>query len=119
LEARAIAEYGADKIGVAFKRLDRVDRAVCDGEEKGFIKIIYLKKNLFIIGATVMSPSAGELISELSVAIRAKMPFDKLSYVVHSYPAYSIALQIMAAEINYAKTKKLKPILDFLKRFGL
>ena len=117
--AAAIVEYGNDKVEVAFKKLDHVDRAICDGEEKGFIKIIYLKKNLQIIGATVMSPSAGELISEISVAMRAKMPFDQLSYVVHSYPAYSIALQIMAAQINYSKTKKLQPILAFLKKLGL
>lgn len=117
-QAGAIKEYGEDKVAVAFKRLEHVDRAICDGEEKGFIKIMYLKKNLRIVGATVMSPSAGELISEISVAMRAKMPFDQLSYVVHTYPAYSIALQIMAAQINYSKTKKLKPILDFLKRWG-
>jgi pyruvate/2-oxoglutarate dehydrogenase complex dihydrolipoamide dehydrogenase (E3) component len=117
-QAGAIQEYGEAKVAVAFQRLEHVDRAICDGEEKGFIKIIYLKHNLRIVGATVMSPSAGELISEISVAMRAKMPFDQLSYVVHSYPAYSIALQIMAAKINYSKTKKLKPILDFLKRLG-
>ena len=66
-----------------------------------------------------MGPSASELISELSVAMAAKMPFDKLATIVHAYPAYSIALQIMAGDIYYEKTLKAKPILDFLKRFGL
>ena len=80
---------------------------------------ISMQKNYHILGATVMSPSAAELISEIGVAIQAKMPFDKLVTVVHSYPAYSIALQIMAGDIYYAKTLKMKPILNFLKRLGL
>ena len=80
---------------------------------------MYHSKNYQILGATVMAPSAGELISEISVAMKAKLPFDQLSTVVHSYPAYSIALQLMASEVYYDKLVRFKPVLDFLKRIGL
>ena len=110
---------GERQVGFATKDLGEIDRAICEGEDLDIIKIVYLKKNFQILGASVMAPAAGELISEICVAMKAKLPFDPLSYVIHSYPTYSIALQMMAADINYQKTLKLKPILNFLKRLGL
>jgi pyruvate/2-oxoglutarate dehydrogenase complex dihydrolipoamide dehydrogenase (E3) component len=118
-EAQAIQEHGAQNVGVSTKLMSRVDRAICESEDAGFIKIVYHKKNLKILGATVMGPSAGELICEIGVAMYANMPFDKLSSVTHAYPTYSIALQLMATEALYEKTLKLKGILNFLKRLGL
>lgn len=118
-EAEAIELYGADKVGVAKKLMKHVDRAICESEESGFIKIVYHKKNLQILGATIMGPSAGEMICEIGVAMYMKMPFDKLSSVTHSYPTYSIAMQIMATDVLYEKTLKLKKPLNFLKRLGL
>lgn len=112
-------KFGADAVGVAFKRMHSVDRAICDGEESGLIKIIYSKKNYQIHGASVMSPAAGELISEIGVAIKAKIPFNQMATIIHSYPAYSIALQMMASDVNYEKTLKSKSLLDFLKKIGL
>ena len=67
----------------------------------------------------IMAPAAGELISELTVAKDAKLPFDKLSTVMHSYPSYSIALQQMGADVYYEKLKKSKVLYDILKMIGL
>lgn len=118
-DKEAIAEYGEDKVVVVKQELHEVDRAVCAGDEKGFLKVVFLKKNYKILGATIVSPAAGELISEISVAMKANMGFDKLATVMHAYPAYSFALQVMAADIYYQKTLKSKGILSFLKKLGL
>jgi pyruvate/2-oxoglutarate dehydrogenase complex dihydrolipoamide dehydrogenase (E3) component len=85
----------------------------------GFIKVVYKAKTKQILGATIMSPSAGELISEIAVARESKLPFDKLSTVMHAYPSYSIAIQQMAAEVYYDKLKKNKQFYDMLKKIGL
>jgi pyruvate/2-oxoglutarate dehydrogenase complex dihydrolipoamide dehydrogenase (E3) component len=77
-EAAAAEMYGADKIVVAERELSDVDRAVCDGAQVGFIKIIYLKKNGKILGATVVAPVAGEMISEIAVMMKTGMPFDQV-----------------------------------------
>ena len=66
-----------------------------------------------------MSPAAGELISELSVAKNAELSFDKMSTVMHSYPSYSIAIQQMAADVYYDKLKKSTVLYDILKKAGL
>ena len=118
-EAEAIEQYGKDKVGIAFQPMSAVDRAICESEEKGLIKIVYLKKNLKILGATIMGPSAGEMICEIGVAMYANLPFDKLSSVTHAYPTYSIALQILATDVLYEKTLKSKRLLNAMKRVGL
>ena len=113
------AEYGDDAVAVSSIRLEHVDLAICDGETKGIMKVVYKKKNGQILGATMMSPSGGELISEICVAMKAKMPFDALAKVIHPYPSYAIALQMLAADVYYEKTMKLKWLYDLLKKIGL
>jgi len=117
-EKDAKDQFGEGKVAVAFKEIKETDRAICDGVEEGFIKIIYMKRGYKILGACIMSPVAGELIAEISVAMKAGMTFDMLATVVHTYPSHSFAIQSMAAELYYDKLVKLKPILNFLKRIG-
>jgi len=106
-------------ISVAYKEIKDVDRAECESEYDGFIKIIYKTKSYEILGATIVSTAAGEMISEISVAIKAKMKFDTLATVMHSYPSYSFALQAMAAELYYDKLLRYKGLFSFLKKLGL
>ena len=122
-EAEAREQFGSDNNGngiqISLQRVKNVDRAVCEGSTDGFIKIVYKSKNYEILGATIVSPAAGELISEVGVAMKAGMKLDQLATVMHSYPSFSFALQVIAAEVYYAKLGKLKGVLNFLKKIGL
>jgi pyruvate/2-oxoglutarate dehydrogenase complex dihydrolipoamide dehydrogenase (E3) component len=118
-EAEALKKFGEDAIVVSKMYLEEVDRAVCDGETKGFLKVIYRKRGGKILGATIMAPVAGELISEIVVAMKAGMPFPSLAKAIHPYPSYAIALQIMASKAYYEDVGKYLGILAFLKRLGL
>ncbi len=119
-EAEAAMQHGEDKVSVSFRKLSQVDRAICEETDMhGFLKIVYKTKSKQILGATIMAPSAGELISEIAVAKESKLPFDKLSTVMHAYPSYSIALQQMAADVYYDKLKNSKTLYDVLKKIGL
>jgi len=59
------------------------------------------------------------LISEISVAMKAGMSFPSLAKVIHPYPSYAIALQIMAADIYYEETAKFLWLYNILKKIGL
>ena len=118
-EAEAIEKFGANKVAVSSMDLSRADRAICDDELKGFVKVVYSKKNGQILGATVMAPCGGELISEIATAMSAKIPFANLAKVIHPYPSYAFILQLMAAEVYYENTMKLKWLFDILKKLGL
>jgi len=119
-EAAAKKEFGEKAVAVSKIRLDHVDRAICDDASKGVIKVIYSTKGKKkILGATIMAPVAGELVSEISVAMTAGMGFPSLAKAVHPYPSYAFALQAMAAEVYYDDIGKLRKVLNFLKRLGL
>uniref|UniRef100_A0A7S4HPD7 Mercuric reductase n=1 Tax=Odontella aurita TaxID=265563 RepID=A0A7S4HPD7_9STRA len=118
-EAEAIEEYGEGKVSVAVQKVRDIDRAICDGADEGLIKIVYKKRGYKILGATIMSPAAGEMIAEIGVAMKTGLTFDMLATVMHTYPAYSFALQAMAAEVYYDKLLKSKGLFSVLKKIGL
>ena len=68
------------------------DRAVLDGEQAGFLRLHLLRGSDRILGATVVSSHAGELISELSLAIAHKLGLRKLGGIIRPYPTRSEVL---------------------------
>jgi pyruvate/2-oxoglutarate dehydrogenase complex dihydrolipoamide dehydrogenase (E3) component/uncharacterized membrane protein YdjX (TVP38/TMEM64 family) len=66
--------------------LDRVDRAVLDGEEEGMGRVHYDGKTGKILGGTIVARHAGEMIGELSLAITTGQKMDALSATIHPYP---------------------------------
>jgi len=100
-EQQARAEVG-DKVKIFKWQMDHTDRAVCENDQAGFIKIIS-ESGRKILGATIVAGRAGEAISELVVAIRHKIGIAQLAGTIHAYPTYSTAIQQLAAEITTAK----------------
>jgi pyruvate/2-oxoglutarate dehydrogenase complex dihydrolipoamide dehydrogenase (E3) component len=66
--------------------LETVDRAITDGETAGFVKIIHRQGSDEILGATIVASHAGDLISEITLAMGNKIGLGKLSNVIHPYP---------------------------------
>ena len=95
-EAEAWEQYGAAAWAVT-QSLDRVDRAVTDNAQAGFIKIVR-HKNGRVLGATIVAPRAGEMISELSVAITNDIPLRGIADTIHPYPTYAVGIQLVTAD---------------------
>ncbi|WP_041780205.1 mercuric reductase [Allocoleopsis franciscana] len=83
-------EWEAREKGIAVEAiaipLSQVDRAIADGEEEGFVKILHRKGSDQILGATIVARHAGEMISEVTTAIVGKVGLSRLSGVIHPYP---------------------------------
>jgi pyruvate/2-oxoglutarate dehydrogenase complex dihydrolipoamide dehydrogenase (E3) component len=79
-------------------QLARVDRARCDDDEDGFIKVLSDDRGR-IIGATIVASRAGELSGELSLAIARRLTVGDMATAVHAYPTYATALQQVASEV--------------------
>lgn len=77
-----------------------IDRAQADGETKGFIKVLVRKGTDKILGATVVSTHAGEMISEITTAMAAKVGLGALSKVIHPYPTQAEAIKRVADAYN-------------------
>jgi len=70
-----------------------VDRAVLDGEVDGFVKFHVRKGHDEILGATIVARHAGEMISEISVAMAGQVGLGKLASVIHPYPTQAEAIR--------------------------
>jgi len=81
--------------------LNDVDRAILDGEAEGFARVHYNKKNGRILGGTLVARHAGEMISELTLAMVEKV--GVLSSTIHPYPTQAEALR--KAGDAYMRTK--------------
>lgn len=67
---------------------DRVDRAVADGRTEGFTTLVLGPRGK-IVGATVVSPRAGETIAHLAAAVRRGWTPSDYARTVHPYPTYA------------------------------
>jgi len=83
-----------------FRPLSEVDRAVLDSEEEGFVKIHVRKGTDRIVGGTIVAAHAGEMITELTLAITADIGLKELSGVIHPYPTQSEAIKQAADAYN-------------------
>ena len=94
-ETQARDIHGTD-VAVHFWELDHVDRAVCENDVDGFIKVTALKDGR-ILGATIVAGRAGEMITEFVIAIQHKLRLRDLAGVIHPYPTYSTPIQQLAS----------------------
>jgi pyruvate/2-oxoglutarate dehydrogenase complex dihydrolipoamide dehydrogenase (E3) component len=97
-EEQARSEHG-EGMEVHRWEMGKVDRAVCENDLLGFLKII-TKPDGEILGATIVGARGGEAIVELIVAMKEGMKTGDLSSAIHPYPTYSTAIQQMAADIT-------------------
>jgi pyruvate/2-oxoglutarate dehydrogenase complex dihydrolipoamide dehydrogenase (E3) component len=98
------------------KSFKDVDRAVLDGEEEGFIKIHVRKGKSKILGATIVARNAGDLMSEITLAMVTGKGVKPLSVgVIHPYPTQSDVVKRTASQYY---EKKMSPFLKkMLKRW--
>jgi pyruvate/2-oxoglutarate dehydrogenase complex dihydrolipoamide dehydrogenase (E3) component len=77
-----------------------VDRAIAEGEEEGFVKIHVKKGSDQILGATIVARHAGEMISEITLAIVGGLGLGTLSRAIHPYPTQAEAIRQLGDEYN-------------------
>jgi pyruvate/2-oxoglutarate dehydrogenase complex dihydrolipoamide dehydrogenase (E3) component len=97
LYAREAAERGIE-IDTWLQPLTDVDRAIAEGREDGFVKIHAKKGKGEIVGATIVAENAGDLISEISVAMAGGVSLGTIANVIHPYPTQADAIRAAAAQ---------------------
>jgi pyruvate/2-oxoglutarate dehydrogenase complex dihydrolipoamide dehydrogenase (E3) component len=106
--AEAEREFGTDT-EVWRADLAHHDRTRADGATDGAIVIVTAKDR--VVGAHVLAPSAGEVIHELSLAVRDGTKLSDLADLVHVYPTVSTAVGRLAAEAAYERAHRLRWLL--------
>jgi pyruvate/2-oxoglutarate dehydrogenase complex dihydrolipoamide dehydrogenase (E3) component len=96
-----------------------VDRAIADGETEGFVKIHLKKGTDKILGATIVASHAGDMISEITLAMIGDVGLGKISSVIHPYPTQAEAIK--KAADTYRRTlltPRTKSFLELLMKFS-
>ncbi len=90
-----------------------VDRAVLDGEDEGFVKVHVKKGTDKILGATIVASHAGDMISEISLAMTHGLGLGKIGNTIHPYPTQAEAIRKLGDQ--FSRTR-LTPLVKSLFR---
>jgi len=108
-------EHEARERGIAFRtftqELHEVDRAVLDGEDEGFVKVIVAARGDRILGATIVAAHAGEMISELTLAMVGRLGLRTIGNTIHPYPTQAEAIKKLGDAYNRTR---LTPTVKWL-----
>ena len=91
--------------------ISKANRAVLDGKEEGFLKVHVKKGGDRILGATIVSSHAGEMISEITLAMVKGVGLGSFTEVIHPYPTQAEAIKAVAG--LYTRTR-LTPLVKGL-----
>jgi pyruvate/2-oxoglutarate dehydrogenase complex dihydrolipoamide dehydrogenase (E3) component len=69
------------------------------GFHGGALKLIGDREHGVLIGATLVTPRAGEILGELILAIKLRTPLKTLADVIHPFPAFNRVLGKRLAEL--------------------
>ena len=95
-----LTEADARARGIAVRtttvELTHVGRAILDGETDGFVKLYVREGSEELLGATVMAAHAGEMISELTLAMAAGVGLGTLARTIHAFPTQAEGIRAAA-----------------------
>jgi dihydrolipoamide dehydrogenase len=66
---------------------------------RGALKLVADRERGVLIGATLVTPRAGEIVGELVLAIKLGTPLKALADVIHPFPAFNRVLGAMLEEL--------------------
>lgn len=112
--SEAEAEERGVPVDVFRQDFAAVDRAILEGETDGFAKVLVEKGSDRIVGATIVGEGAGELVSQLSLAMTHKLGLTKFADTIYPYPTRAEAVRKLGDQ--YKKTK-LTPFTAKLLKF--
>lgn len=97
-----------DVVTVPFHDLDR---AILDGEDEGFLKVVLAQGTDRIVGATLVAEHAGDMIGEITLAMTAGIGLSKIGQTIHPYPTQGEAFRKAA---DMWRRRKLTPTVKRL-----
>ena len=112
-------EQEATEQGVAFEvtryGMDDLDRAIADGEARGFVKVLTVPGKDTILGVTIVGTHAGDLLAEYVLAMRHGLGLNKILSTIHTYPTLAEANKYAAGE--WKRAHQPKRLLEWVRRY--
>ncbi len=96
------AEQGVE-LTIFTQPLTGVDRAILDGEDNGFMRAYCREGTDKILGATIVAAHAGDLISEITLAIKHKIGLKNIASTIHPYPTQADAIRKLGDQYSRSR----------------
>ncbi len=114
-----LSENEARERGIAYEvtryGLEDLDRAIADGEARGFVKVLTAPGKDRVLGATIAGHHAAELLNEFVLAMKHGIGLNKILATIHVYPTLSEANKFAAGE--WRKARKPERLLEWVGRY--
>lgn len=114
-----LSESEAQHSGIPYEvtRYDigELDRAIADGVARGFVKVLTVPGKDRILGVTIVSEHAGDLIAEFVLAMTHGLGLKKILGTIHIYPTLTEANKYAAGE--WRRTHVNPWLLTGLKKY--
>ncbi|SDZ08561.1 FAD-dependent oxidoreductase [Nitrosomonas sp. Nm33] len=95
--------------------LKELDRAIADEAAHGFIKVLTVPGRDRILGVTIVSEHASDLLAEFVLAMKHGLGLNKILSTIHTYPTWSEANKYVAGEW---KRQHISPyLLNWVERY--
>jgi pyruvate/2-oxoglutarate dehydrogenase complex dihydrolipoamide dehydrogenase (E3) component/uncharacterized membrane protein YdjX (TVP38/TMEM64 family) len=91
------------------------DRALADGSDYGFVKVLTPRGKDKIIGVTIVGDHGGDLIAEFVLAMKHGLGLNKILATVHAYPTWAEANKYTAGA--WKRSHAPEKILQWLKKY--
>jgi pyruvate/2-oxoglutarate dehydrogenase complex dihydrolipoamide dehydrogenase (E3) component len=104
-------EKQAQDQGIAVETFTRhfneLDRAVLEGRTNGLARVHTRKGSDRIIGATIVAANAGDMISEITLAMTHKLGLKHIASTIHPYPTQAEVVRQVADAYNRTRLTPL------------
>ena len=100
---------------VARYGMDDLDRAIADGEARGFVKVLTVPGKDTILGVTIVGTHAGDLLAEYVLAMRHGLGLNKILSTIHTYPTLAEANKYAAGE--WKRAHQPHRLLEWVRRY--
>eukprot|EP00547_Thalassionema_nitzschioides_P002988 CAMPEP_0194204934 /NCGR_PEP_ID=MMETSP0156-20130528/4329_1 /TAXON_ID=33649 /ORGANISM="Thalassionema nitzschioides, Strain L26-B" /LENGTH=522 /DNA_ID=CAMNT_0038931079 /DNA_START=114 /DNA_END=1682 /DNA_ORIENTATION=+ len=87
--------------------LEHNDRAILESDNHGFVKVICEKGTDKILGATIVASRAGEIINEVTLAMKHGIGLGGIGRNIHAYPTTGEALMGAGLQFINSRWKRL------------
>lgn len=119
LSEQAAKDQGVE-VDCYLQQMSRVDRAMIEGADQGFVKVLTKKGSDKIVGATIVAENAGDMISEITLAMTQKVGLGKIASTIHPYPTQTEAIRKLGDQFNRTKlTSFSKKLLNLLRQINV
>ena len=103
------AKLAGRKVEVAKFPWAASGRAIANGADYGFTKLVFDAETHRIIGGTIVGPSAGDMIGEICLAIEMGADAVDIGKTIHPHPTLGESIG-MAAEVAHGSCTDLPPM---------